>query len=162
MNIFTLDKDPEKCSRYHCDKHIVKMVVEYTQLLSGAVRVCGYDGEDVYKLTHINHPCALWTRSSRSNFNNLVDLTNCMFIEYTNRYKRLHASMIVFNRCADLSDYIPAGKATARPKCVPDYCKEKSVVQSYRNYYIYEKAHFAKWKHSKIPRWFLDNVELVL
>jgi len=28
MNIFLLDKNPEKCAKYHCDKHVVKMILE--------------------------------------------------------------------------------------------------------------------------------------
>lgn len=39
MNIFFLDLDPKTCAQYHCDKHVVKMIVEYGQLLSTAHRV---------------------------------------------------------------------------------------------------------------------------
>lgn len=39
MNIFYLDPNPTKCARYHADKHCVKMVLEYAQLLSTAHRV---------------------------------------------------------------------------------------------------------------------------
>lgn len=28
MNIFVLDLDPKTCAAYHCDKHVVKMIVE--------------------------------------------------------------------------------------------------------------------------------------
>ena len=28
MNIFHLDEDPETCAVYHCDKHVVKMILE--------------------------------------------------------------------------------------------------------------------------------------
>ena len=34
MNIFVLDTDPVKCAQSHCDKHVVKMVLETAQLLS--------------------------------------------------------------------------------------------------------------------------------
>ena len=40
MNIFGyLDKDPKRCAEMHCDKHVVKMILEYAQLLSTAHRV---------------------------------------------------------------------------------------------------------------------------
>jgi hypothetical protein len=32
MNIFYLDEDPKICAQYHCDKHVVKMIIEYAQL----------------------------------------------------------------------------------------------------------------------------------
>lgn len=39
MNVFALDRDPYISASYHCDKHVVKMIVEYAQLLSTAHRV---------------------------------------------------------------------------------------------------------------------------
>lgn len=33
MNIFYLDKDIQKCVEYHCDKHVVKLIIEELQLL---------------------------------------------------------------------------------------------------------------------------------
>ena len=45
MNIFYLDTNPALCAEYHCDKHVVKMIIEYAQMLSTAHRVI--DGEEV-------------------------------------------------------------------------------------------------------------------
>lgn len=39
MDIFRLDNDPTVCAKYHCDKHVVKMILEYAQILSTAHRV---------------------------------------------------------------------------------------------------------------------------
>mgnify|MGYP001364327535 CR=1 FL=1 len=39
MNIFELDENPLVCASMHCDKHVVKMPIEYAQLLSTAHRV---------------------------------------------------------------------------------------------------------------------------
>ena len=39
MNIFYLDKDTKTCAEMHVDKHVVKMIVEYAQLLSTAHRM---------------------------------------------------------------------------------------------------------------------------
>lgn len=39
MNIFVLDTNPIVAATYHCDKHMVKMIVEYAQLLSTAHRM---------------------------------------------------------------------------------------------------------------------------
>ena len=39
MNIFFLDPDPDTCAQLHCDKHNVKMILEYAQLLSTAHHV---------------------------------------------------------------------------------------------------------------------------
>ena len=34
MNIFVLDEDPIKAAAYHCNKHVVKMIIECAQMLS--------------------------------------------------------------------------------------------------------------------------------
>ena len=34
MNIFFLDPDVRECAQAHVDKHVVKMILEYDQLLS--------------------------------------------------------------------------------------------------------------------------------
>lgn len=39
MNIFVLSPDPFVAAEMHCDKHVVKMIVEYAQLLSTAQRL---------------------------------------------------------------------------------------------------------------------------
>ena len=44
---------------------------------------------------------------------------------------------------------------TEPPPAMPDYCKVNGdSVASYRNYYINEKASFAKWTIQPMPIWF--------
>lgn len=43
MNIFILSRDIGECVQMHCDKHVVKMITEYAQLLSTAKRT--FDGK---------------------------------------------------------------------------------------------------------------------
>ena len=114
MNIFLLDNDPYYCARYHCDQHVVKMVVEYAQLLSTTWRwwaekcpvVETNDGEinwtkfpqyktildRSYKKTHENHPSAIWARSGKGNYLQLLRLFDCLCNEYSRRYKKTHGT----------------------------------------------------------------------
>lgn len=43
MNIFWLDNDLRQCAIAHCDKHVVKMCVEYAQILSTVSRQAGLE-----------------------------------------------------------------------------------------------------------------------
>jgi hypothetical protein len=43
MNLFFLDTDPKKCAEYHCDKHVVKMLLELVQLLYTAHHLLNSD-----------------------------------------------------------------------------------------------------------------------
>ena len=60
MNIFYLDPRPDTAAEMHCDKHCVKMILEYAQMLSTAHRE--RDGDEradnlsMYKRAHLNHP----------------------------------------------------------------------------------------------------------
>ena len=45
MNIFYLSHDPREAATFHCDKHVVKMIVETAQMLSTAHRLL--DGQQV-------------------------------------------------------------------------------------------------------------------
>ena len=81
MNIFFLDLNQRKCAKWHVDKHVVKMILESTQLLwSVFYHDSPYIIKDeekiffpdfipenikIYKLTHKNHPMALWTRKNQ-------------------------------------------------------------------------------------------------
>ena len=51
MNIFFLDYDVVKCAKYHCDKHVVKMILETAQLLCGAHHVTNSKLDIPYKIS---------------------------------------------------------------------------------------------------------------
>ena len=75
MNVFILDYDVCKIPELMCDQHIVKMILETAQLLCSAHHVVDPMNTNIpYKLTHVNHPCAVWTRGSVFNYNFLVCL----------------------------------------------------------------------------------------
>ena len=58
MNIFELHENPNVCAEMHCDKHIVKMPIEYAQLLSTAHRVL--DGTEYIGETKTGRKAKRW------------------------------------------------------------------------------------------------------
>lgn len=119
MNIFVLDENPVKAAEYHCNKHVVKMILESTQMLSSAhwlalekkmkskvsmipTRVRDRKAlirekskpEEIppYSMTHINHPCTAWTCFTYGNYMWLLELAQALSNEYTKRYKKIHKS----------------------------------------------------------------------
>ena len=158
MNIFILDKDVKKCAQYHCDKHVVKMILETAQLLCGVHHVTDQVTDQVpYKLSHKNHPCAIWSRESLSNYLYLCDLGLELCKEYTYRYGKRHKSQEVIEWCITNKPNIVDKEFTEPARAMPDEYKVKSVVESYRNYYIGEKKSFAVWKNRNIPEWFSNS-----
>ena len=151
MNIFVLDHDPKVAAQMHCDKHIVKMIIEVAQMLCTVGRQNGF--ETPYRSTHARHPCTLWAGESKSNWNWLIEHGIEMSEEYTRRYGRVHKSSEVIHWCAN-NDIGPSEDKGLTPfaKAMPDEYKVDDPVQSYRNYYLGAKAHFARWK-TGAPNW---------
>ena len=157
MNIFFLDTDIEKCVQYHNDRHVVKMILEYAQLLSSVHRVTNpeYEG-DHYKLTHKNHPDAVWARSSLENYEYLISLAILLGEEYTFRYGKTHKSIGVIERLP--IPELPDLPFIEPPKCVHDDFKGvEDTVDAYRAYYIRDKGHFCVWTKRDIPAWFSQD-----
>jgi len=155
MNIFVLDEDLVVSAKMLCNKHVVKMIVESTQILSN----CHKQEDVVYKHTHYNHPCCIWTRTSLTNYNwlKLHALTLCN--EYTKRYNKIH-------KCEDILKSLPIPnlssiELTSFAQAMPDKYKSDNPIESYKQYYLYEKLHFCKWiKEKDIPH-FIKNYLLI-
>ena len=141
MNIFILDEDPYIAATYHCDKHVIKMIVESAQILCTVLHKKGIT-EIPYKPTHQNHPCVLWTEQSFENFSWLVRLLNGLLIEYTLRYSKRHKTEDVYEFIDSFLNNViknlPWNKNTLTPfaLAMPDEYKTNNPVTSYRNYYI--------------------------
>jgi hypothetical protein len=158
MNIFFLDKDPRKCAEYHCDKHVVKMILETAQLLCSAHHMTPQVTPQVpYKLSHKNHPCSIWVRESLSNYLYLCELGLELCKEYTYRYGKRHKSQDVIEWCLVNKVKICDKGFTEPAKAMPEYFKVTDVVDSYRNYYIGAKSGFAHWTNRDVPYWFTKS-----
>lgn len=177
MNIFYLDNNPKTCAEMHCDKHVVKMIIEYAQLMSTAHRLL--DGEEyidktangrkikrwrmrdsrmeqgLMKASHINHPSNIWVRASKENYLWLNRMWNYLLGEYTYRYGKHHA-------CEKYRDFlyltpknISEGAFYDPTPAMPDDCKiAGDSLLSYHKYYITKKVSFAKWTKRSTPVWY--------
>jgi len=181
VNIFYLHHEPKLCAEMHCDKHVVKMIIEYAQLMSTAHRVL--DGEEYFdktangrkirrwrmedpkyesglmKASHVHHPSNVWVRASKANYVWLNQMWNHLLLEYTHRYGKRHA-------CADRMEVlyawpenIPNLPFTEPTPAMPDDCKiAGSPLASYHKYYIEKKVRFAKWTKRDMPIWYQNGI----
>jgi hypothetical protein len=183
MNIFYLDHDVKKCAEMHNDKHVVKMILEYAQLLSTAHRVL--DGTIVvglsktgrkqsryvlpdnresllYSATHLNHPSAVWVRKSKQNYLWLANMLIALCGEYTHRYGKIHKverDGLCYVLLKNIPHSIIDSDFTQPTPAMPDVVKiPGDSIKSYRNYYINNKTHLANWKKRTIPEWYIANV----
>jgi len=151
MNIFVLDYNPQVAAEYHCDKHVVKMILETAQILSTINHKHGVDAP--YKATHANHPCTLWAGKTTGNYTWLVTLGFALCEEYTFRYNKIHKCATVLAALAFPPDDLPVADITPFAQAMPDDCKNQDAVTAYREYYIKYKQNLASWKNRPAPAW---------
>lgn len=160
MNIFFLDRDPKVAAKYHADQHVVKMAIEYAQLLSSAIHLTGStSNEYTYKPTHLMHPCTLWTAESLSHWEWLWRLGHNVGNEYTKRYGKIHRSTRTLRNLPVPNKIPDVGWLCDPPQAMPDEYKHKDTVQAYRNFYMFDKVKFARWNHSESPYW-MNNLTI--
>lgn len=176
MNIFMVDMDPIVAAQSLVDRHVVKMVLESSQLLSTAHRVL--DGKEIigisktgrkikrwvlndsrenvlYQATHINHPSAIWCRQSIENYNWLVEHFFALMEEYTYRYGKKHKcygeiSFMLASPPKNLEEY----DWTPMPSCMAEeYIISNDPLTNYRNYYKMGKSNLHTWKNREAPSW---------
>lgn len=155
MNIFYLSTDPEKAAQMMYNKHVVKMILESAQLLCTAHVISDGENADVpYKVTHKNHPSAIWARESTSNYKWLYDHMIALGEEYTRRYGKKHLTIL---KCSGVLSKAPANvtktEFTEMPQCMPDQYKVPgNSVEAYWNYYEAEKVNVKNANESVITR----------
>lgn len=159
MNIFWFHRNLQKCAQMHCQKHLVKQLLESAQMLCTVKHL---HGEPVkYKPTHIKHPCVLWVNKSSDNWSALHDLTYFLNEEYKFRFNKKvnHKSWdIVKDMSPPLS--LKSRGITLFPQAMPDeYKHEEDAVIAYRRYFIGEKQHLANWGRRDPPYWFLKATD---
>jgi len=181
MNIFCLDDDPRTAALYHCDKHVVKMIVESAQMLSTAHRYL--DGKCVellsasgrkkkewqfgdhrdqllYKAAHVNHPSSIWTRESKENYIWHYELFLSLCNEYHYRYGKVHATEKKLQLALSNvpQNFLSAGKTPFKlaMKSNPECMFPEDPVKSYRLFYQTKQSRFKmKWTKRNVPDWFV-------
>jgi len=154
MNIFVLDLDISRCARYHCDRHVSKMILESVQILCTALHARGF--APPYRPTHAKHPCVLWVAESYDNFLWLGQLARSLNEEYRYRYgkDRDHASIAVLEQIQAMR--FEARGMTEFAQAMPEQYKVPGdAVSAYRAFYLGEKHAFAKWTGRDAPEWWV-------
>jgi len=147
MNIFYLDKCPDKAARLQYNKHVVKMILESAQMLCTAHHCYGdkWQVENVpYKQAHLNHPSTIWARKSRSTYMWLYNHMLALGNEYTKRYGKTH---LTITKCKEFLAIPPVNiqgeEFTQPPQAMPDEYKSNCAIHAYWQYYVHDKKRIA-------------------
>lgn len=178
MNIFYIDKTPQQAAEWMVDSHVVKMILESAQLLCTAHRML--DGNQIpgksrtgrnvkrfvlsddrdavlYQATHVNHPSAVWARTSTNNYLWLMEHFYALNREYSYRYgNKVHKCFGLASLLQSPPKNLKKHELTEMP-CAMDkqYIISADPVINYRNYYKYGKARLHRWTNRQPPDWII-------
>lgn len=158
MNIFYLSHDPKLAAIAHCNKHVVKMILESAQILCTVINKCAGEQVMPYKTTHRNHPCTLWAGKSLENAQWLLSLTSALNEQYRLRFNhdvdhKSYAMLCDNNISKLLHFYLPATGFTTPALAMPDEFKCGDPVKAYRNYYSKAKRDLLQYTVVDAPSW---------
>lgn len=123
MNIFVTSPCPIESAKFLDNKRKVKMALESTQMLCTALNVNGITTP--YKTGHLNHPCTIWTRQSKQNWQWLYDHAMALCNEYERIYKKTHGCIKILNQIKGLETCLPDIGLTPFANCARS--KEKGI-----------------------------------
>lgn len=170
MNIFALHENSTIAAQMHCDKHVVKMIVEHSQILCTALELNGVDKQYLpYRPCFHHHPSTKWAAYSLENYLWTLHCTMALCDEYTYRYGKEHKTRQVVVTCAELvksvtfqntgrTEFARAIKKDVYPQLL-DTDLYPTSVQAYRAYYLIDKQRFARWTRRSAPDWWTEGVE---
>jgi hypothetical protein len=165
MNIFFLSLDPTECAQLYCDQHVIKILLEITQMLYTAWHMSDkpddwkppltQSGNSGYKKAHPGHPMCMWVRSSRKSYMFAVKLGMALALEYNNRFQKCHACTkhILWLHSHVPPTFDPKRSQTAYygkygvPQCMPKEHHQPDLVLAYRSYYTTKT--FARFSSAK-------------
>lgn len=180
MNIFFLSKDPRQCAEWHTDRHVVKMILEYAQLLSSAHRFL--DGTEVtnpegtrryptrfklddtvmdgalYQAGWLKHPSSRWAQHSKQTYLWLFELFKELNLEYTYRYHRTHVTWTRLGNllCSPPVNIPDIGWVQPYQAMHERFMVLASSLQAYRENYRFGKHHLATWTGRDPPPWLMS------
>lgn len=186
MNIFVLHENPVIAAQMHCDKHIPKMIIEHTQMLAATYyHTIGIsrkkeisENQDIvnalfegfprknsdghvhpYGISHVNHPCTVWTRESRANWIWLLECTKELCNEFERRWKHKHSISKILDWMEQRIPFIPDIPITAFAQAMPICFKHIDAETAYRQYYAMKTGYMKiEWKYSQSPEWWTSDL----
>lgn len=187
MNIFVLDSNPSIAAEMHCDKHVPKMIIEHAQMMAAAYystlgisrkkEISGReaqvaslfsgwprkkpDGSEwYYAISHINHPCTVWTRESLDNFYWVLQCTEGLCREFEKRWNKKHKIAAIVEWMYSNPPVLPSKNITPFAKAMPLCYQTEDAILSYRKYYAFKTTYMkVQWKRlNTVPDWWTPEL----
>lgn len=173
MNAFWLDTNLTKAAQAHPTKY-TKIILESGQCLCSALHNNGLGEISPYGAGYNHHPISQWAAESSDHWYLLRDYMDALTQQYYDisydELKSMESAVEYWENndvhktpCsiadAGVEEYVDTqfDDAVSRPppKTMFDFCKEDTVVESYRKYVVCVKSHYDWWEWSTSkPDWY--------
>lgn len=130
MNIFVLDRNPNKIAKHYCRLHLGKLMLECCQILR------------LTKRQHNNSEWIPWANSNKDNYNWLLCLGKAMYKEWLSRGYNRHKSGEILLSTESGSQTV--GAVLSWPQVMPEQYKSNCPIRAYRKYYAEKLKDFKK------------------
>lgn len=164
MNIFASYACPVRSARVLDDRRVIKLTTESVQMLCTALRgwgaVKGKDGTELYRASHVNHPCNVWLRMSRANFHWLYCHAQELNAQYVWRFKKEHPHAAWYQALrwdlqALADEYMPISVKKAKATPFVNCASNLELGISFRNesdtHAAYRKYLGRRWQTDSSP-----------
>lgn len=142
MNLFVTDECPVKSAIALPDILVNKMAQEAIQLMS----VAHFELDGVQRGTkpsHKNHPCAIFTRNNKLNYEWVRKHARALLDEYTFRTGKVHGYEKYYAEVTNPPENIAEKGDDFFPMCMP--AEHKKTLDVHKNYQYYLNCKFNDW-----------------
>jgi hypothetical protein len=161
MNIYVLSDSPAVAAHMLCDAHVVNGPVQCVRIAAAVWR--WFKAERrlqgiSYPEVPVQHPCVRWVIHNVSNHNWFEAYALQVCHEYERRFKNRPAPWQQIIQVCDAPAALRKEPMTPFTQRMPErYRVPQDAVAAYRAYYLGEKMHFARWRHTEPPYWLPKN-----
>ena len=160
MEIYILDKDPQKLAEYLTDRDVVKMnyYILYTLNNAHVTIKSKYSSDMQYRIYMWHKMWTNWIVKSIDNYTYLLNFIPYIMNEVEYRFDRIQNKVETYRKWFS-KHYpdLPKIGIIKPPLTIPIGCMTNTTIDSYRNYYRMEKQHHYFWTRRERPRWIDEN-----
>ena len=139
MNLFFLSQDPKEAAKFHCNKHVVKMILETTQMLYTAHHLnCEEGWQDYfinkglkpYRPFGPKHPSTRWVAETFNNYRYALILVRELCLEKRRRWPKnpVHSCEVhviaLIEELIDKKYSVPKQKTYEHREQIELYCEK--------------------------------------
>jgi hypothetical protein len=144
MNLFATSECPVQSAKDLCIVLQNKMFQEAVQLLSTA----HFELDGVQrgtKPTHRNHPCAIFARESKANYQWVLEHAKALNELYIQRTGKIHGYQKYLDAVLEVPSNMQKEEKTDFVMCMPDSFKFEAYFDVQKAYRLYLNAKYKEW-----------------